>query len=109
MNTQKGAIWATCSAISFLVSAIGLWLGLDIMVNTINEEFDPIIKGASSTDLFILATMFALLGIGFIVIYYLSEMKDTQETLRSACQSIEVGVYSLQEASQDSTASNKSK
>lgn len=122
MNTQKGAIWATFSALSFLVSAIVLWLGLDKMLNYSNGESYPykfhnayvggdaynyIINGNYATGFFVLATMFALLGIGFIVIYYLCKMHDTQETLRSSCQSMEVGVYALQEASQDSTESSE--
>lgn len=101
MKANGKSIWKWLSSISFIISAIVMWLGLDKMFNYNNGELYPyeyhnayvggdaynyIINGNYATGFFVLATMFALMGIGFIVLYYLSRMADGQEKLYSASQ-----------------------
>ena len=96
INTEGKGIWKGLSSISFIISVIVLGLGLDKMFNYENGESIPyeyhnayvggdaynyIINGNYATGFFVLAAMFALMGIGFIVLYYLSKMADGQEKL----------------------------
>lgn len=91
MYSEGKGLWKVLSSISFIISAIVLGLGLDKIFNYDNGESFPheyhnayvggdaynyIINGNYATGFFVLATMFALLGIGFIVLYYLSKIAN---------------------------------
>ena len=101
MKAKGKGLWKGLSCISFLVSAAALSLGLDKMLYYDNGEYYPyeyhnvyvggdaynyIINGNYATGFFVLAAMFALMGIGFIVLYYLSKMADGQGKLLSRYQ-----------------------
>ena len=97
MNTQSGkSIWKILSAIMFGVSIIAMGFGFDRMLNYDNGEYYPyeyhnvyvggdaynyIINGNHATGFFVLATMFALMGVGFVALYYLSKLVDRQSEL----------------------------
>lgn len=106
-------------SIAFIISASVLGLGLDKMFNYDSGEYFPyeyhnayvggdaynyIINGNYATGFFVLATMFALLGVGFIVLYYLSKMVDGQSKLLSTNQSIEDSVHKLEQKPQVDSA-----
>lgn len=101
MKAKGKGLWKGLSCISFLVSAAALSLGLDKMLYYDNGEYYPyeyhnvyvggdaynyIINGNYATGFFVLAAMFALMGIGFIALYYLSKMADGQGKLLSRYQ-----------------------
>ena len=82
-------IWGTLSAISFICCLIMIGLGLNKMFIYDNGEYYPfeyhnayvggdaynyIINGNYATGFFVLATMFALLFIGFIAVMYLERI-----------------------------------
>lgn len=94
LETKK--IWKILSGTSFIISIVALMYGFDKMFNYSNGEAPPyeyhnayvggdaynyIINSNYATSFFVLATMFALMGIGFIVLYYLSKMADEQSKL----------------------------
>lgn len=96
MKSEGKGILKVFSGITFVVSAVFFGLGLDKMFNYDNGEYYPyeyhnayvggdaynyIINGNYATGFFVLATMFALLGIGFIALYYMSKMVNGQEKL----------------------------
>ena len=96
MNQKGNGLWKALSCVTFIISAIVLGLGLDKMFNYDSGEYFPyeyhnayvggdaynyIINSNYATSFFVLATMFALMGIGFIVLYYLSKMADEQRKL----------------------------
>ena len=108
--------YAFAFSISFIISVIVLGLGLDKMFNYENGESIPyeyhnayvggdaynyIINGNYATGFFVLAAMFALMGIGFIVLYYLSKMADGQSKLLSTNQNIEGSVHKLEQKPQE--------
>ena len=119
MKPEGKGIWKGLSSIAFIISAIALGLGLDKMFNYDSGEYYPyeyhnayvggdaynyIINGNYATGFFVLATMFALMGIGFIVLYYLSKMADGQSKLLSTNQNIEGSAHKLgQEPQEDTT------
>ena len=118
MKPEGKGIWKGLSSISFIVSAIVLGLGLDKMFNYDSGEYYPyeyhnayvggdaynyIINGNYATGFFVLATMFALMGIGFIVLYYLSKMADGQGKLLSTNQNIEGSIHKLGQKPQENT------
>lgn len=101
MKAAGKGLWKGLSSISFIISAATLGMGLDKMFRYDNGEYYPyeyhnvyvggdaynyIINGNYATGFFVLATMFALMGIGFIVLYYLSKMTNGQEKLLSLHQ-----------------------
>ena len=119
MNPEGKGIWKFLSIISFVISLIVLGLGLDKMLNYDSGELFPyeyhnayvggdaynyIINGNYATGFFVLATMFALMGIGFIVLYYLSKMADGQSKLLSTNQNIEGSVHKLEQKPQADSA-----
>ena len=119
MKPEGKGLWKGLSSIAFIISAIVLGLGLDKMFNYDSGEYYPyeyhnayvggdaynyIINGNYATGFFVLAAMFALMGIGFIVLYYLSKMADGQDKLLSTNQNIEGCVHSLEQKPQDSAA-----
>ena len=116
MKPEGKGLWKGLSSISFVISAIVLGLGLDKMFNYDSGEYYPfeyhnayvggdaynyIINGNYATGFFVLATMFALMGIGFIGLYYLSKMADGQSKLLSTNQNIEGSVYKLGQEPQE--------
>ena len=117
MKSEGKGLWKGLSGISFIISAIVLGFGLDKMFIYDNGEYAPyeyhnayvggdaynyIINGNYSTGFFVLATMFALMGIGFIILYYLSKMADGQSKLLAASPATECSEYSLEKAKEDS-------
>ena len=119
METEGKGFWKGLSSLSFIISAIVLGLGLDKMLNYDSGEYYPyeyhnayvggdaynyIINGNYATGFFVLAAMFALMGIGFIILYYLSKMADGQSNLLSTDQNIEDDVYKSEQKSQEDFA-----
>ena len=86
-NKGKSSLrWRILSVVSFILSGIMLYKVYDKMTRYYNPEYswrssvnayvgadayNYIINGTYATSFFILATMFALMGIGFIIILYL--------------------------------------
>lgn len=68
------------------------------------DAYNYIINSNYATGFFVLATMFALMGIGFIVLYYLSKMADGQSKLLSTNQNIEGSVHKLEQKPQADSA-----
>ena len=116
MKSDGNGIWKGLSRVAFIISAIVLGLGLDKMLNYDNGEYAPyeyhnayvggdaynyIINSNYATGLFVLATMFALMGIGFITLYYLSKMDDGQSKLLTANQTVGNGIHELEQNSQE--------
>ena len=62
-----------------------------------SDAYNYIINSNYATGFFGLATMFALMGIGFIVLYYLLKMVDSQSKLLSTNQTIEGSVLTLEQ------------
>lgn len=104
MKLKGKNFWKFLSSISFIISVIILGLGLDKIFNYDNGESFPyeyhnayvggdaynyIINGNYATGFFVLAAMFALMGIGFIVLYYLSKIADGQEGLLTFSHNVE--------------------
>ena len=97
-------IWKRLSYVNFAISAIALAMGLDKMLLYDNGENYPfkvhnayvggdaynyIINGNYATGFFVLATMFALIGIGFVILYYLSKLVDENRTQTATAFSVE--------------------
>lgn len=112
MKPEGKGLWKGLSIIAFIISAIILALGLDKMLNYNNGEYYPyeyhnayvggdaynyIINSNYATGLFVLATMFSLIGIGFIILYYLSKFADGQGKLLSMDQTIEDYTYQMEQ------------
>lgn len=119
MKPEGKGLWKGLSSIAFIISAIVLGLGLDKMFNYDSGEYYPyeyhnayvggdaynyIINSNYATGFFVLATMFALMGIGFIVLYYLSKMADGQSKLLSTNQNIEGSAHKLEQKPQADSA-----
>ena len=119
MKLEGKGIWKGLSSIAFIISAISLSLGLDKMFNYDSGEYYPyeyhsayvggdaynyIINGNYATGFFVLATMFALMGMGFIVLYYLSKIADGQGKLLSINQDLEGCSHSLEQKPQKDAA-----
>lgn len=86
---QKSSVWKVLSGISFFVSLIFLYMGFDKIYSYDNGELYPytyhnayvggdaynyIINGNYATAFFVLTLTFAMLGIGFCVLAYLSKI-----------------------------------
>ena len=112
MNTEGKTIWKILSVCSFIGSTIAIYLGFDKMLNYVNSEYawaEPhnayvggdaynyIINGNYSTGFFVLATMFALMGVGFIVVYYLSKIANTEEESITYSQMIHRSIQNSKE------------
>lgn len=119
MKSEGKGLWKGLSCFSFIASAVILGVGLDKMFNYDSGEFYPyeyhnayvggdaynyIINSNYATGFFVLATMFALMGIGFIVLYYLSKMADGQSKLLSTNQQIEGNIHKLEQKPQDDSS-----
>lgn len=86
---KKNNIWKILSGISFFVSLIFLYMGFDKIYSYDNGELYPytyhnayvggdaynyIINGNYATAFFVLTLTFAMLGIGFCVLAYMTKM-----------------------------------
>ena len=120
MNPEGKGIWKFLSIISFVISLIVLGLGLDKMLNYDSGELFPyeyhnayvggdaynyIINSNYATGFFVLATMFSLVGIGFIILYYLSKISDGQGKLLSTDRTIEDCTYRMEQKLKEITIS----
>lgn len=96
MKSTRANLWTGLSVVSFIISAIFICVGFEKMFVYENGESYPydlhnayvggdaynyIINGNYATAFFVLATLFALLGVGFIIVYYLHKSDSTQELL----------------------------
>lgn len=96
MKSTRTNLWTGLSVVSFVISAILIFVGFEKMFVYENGESYPydlhnayvggdaynyIINGNYATAFFVLATLFALLGVGFIIVYYLHKADSTQELL----------------------------
>lgn len=75
--------WIVLSIISAILSVINMILGFDKMLNYINDglsfhnayvgadAYNFIINGTYSTGFFVLAAMFGIMGVGFLIIRHL--------------------------------------
>lgn len=96
MKNTGTSSWKVLSTLSFIVSAIFICMGFYKMFVYENGEYYPynsqnayvggdaynyIINGNYATAFFVLATLFALLGVGFIIVHYLHKADTTQELL----------------------------
>lgn len=112
MESEGKRIWKILSSIAFIISVVALGFGLDKMLNYNSGESYPyeyhnayvggdaynyIINGNYATGLFVLSTMFALMGIGFIILYYLSKMADGQNKLLTTNRTIEGSVHRIEQ------------
>lgn len=119
MKSEGKGLWKGLSCFAFIASAVILGVGLDKMFNYDSGEFYPyeyhnayvggdaynyIINSNYATGFFVLATMFALMGIGFIVLYYLSKLADGQSKLLSTNQQIEGNIHKLEQKPHDDSS-----
>lgn len=96
MKSTRANVWTGLSVVSFVISAILICVGFEKMFVYENGESYPydlhnayvggdaynyIINGNYATAFFVLATLFALLGVGFIIVYYLHKADSTQSLL----------------------------
>lgn len=97
MKNIETSLWKVFSALSFITSAIFICVGFEKMFVYENGESYPydlhnayvggdaynyIINGNYATAFFVLATLFALLGVGFIIVHHLHKADSTQELLK---------------------------
>lgn len=90
---KRSSGWIWLSGLSFLAMLINIFRGFDKMNNYSTGDYYPyivknayvggdaynyIINGNYATAFFVLATLFAILGIGGLILYYLSGL-PTQE------------------------------
>ena len=90
---KRSSGWIWLSGLSFLAMVINIFRGFDKMNNYSSGDYYPyivknayvggdaynfIINGNYATAFFVLATLFAILGIGGLILYYLSGL-PTQE------------------------------
>ena len=103
MEIEGKKVWKYLSIISYIGSLITCIKGLDKMYNYVNSEYswieshnayvggdayNYIINGNYATGFFVLATMFALMGVGFIVVYYQSKIANTVDQKLSRLQRV---------------------
>lgn len=82
--------WAVISAIMFIISLVPLYQGYDKMTNYYSSEtytslnknayvggdaYNYIINAGYATAFFVLAVGAALLGVGFLIVYYISDKR----------------------------------
>ena len=91
MEVKGKAVWKFFSVITFAAAAVFIGLGMDKMFSYVyrnvyvgGDAYNYIINGNYATGFFVLAAMCALMGIGFIVLYYLSKLAAGQEALLPA-------------------------
>ena len=90
---KKSNVWKVLSCISFFVSLIFLYMGFDKIYSYDNGELYPytyhnayvggdaynyIINGNYATAFFVLTLTFAMLGIGFCILAYLSKISASR-------------------------------
>ncbi|MCC8023708.1 MAG: hypothetical protein LIP16_00115 [Clostridium sp.] len=86
----RNKIWAWCSGIMFVIALFPLYKGYDKMTNYYSSDtyyslnknayvggdaYNYIINGEYATAFFVLAIGAALMGIGFLIVYYISGKK----------------------------------
>ena len=86
----RNKVWAWLSGIMFFISCIPLYKGYDKMTNYYSSDtyyslnvnayvggdaYNYIINAGYATAFFVLAIGAALLGVGFLIVYYLSDKK----------------------------------
>lgn len=89
-SIERNKIWAWLSGIMFVISMIPLYEGYDKMTNYYSSDtydslnknayvggdaYNYIINAGYSTAFFVLAIGAALLGVGFLIVYYISGKK----------------------------------
>lgn len=92
MKKSKQIIWAVASIVMFIVSAVMVFLGRDKMVNYHGGEslfpqnvyvggdaYNYIINTGYASNYFLLALIFVVMGIGFLIIHYLEKIKTIKE------------------------------
>ncbi|HEY8890510.1 MAG TPA: hypothetical protein VIM70_09675 [Clostridium sp.] len=94
MDESKQAVWNVLSGVMFFVSSIMVYIGYDKLTNYYSSEtlsslnknsyvggdaYNYIINGTRSTSFFVLATMFAMVGVGFIIIGYLDKISNIRQ------------------------------
>ena len=85
---KQWTFWNVTAIISFICAIFTFYKGYDKMMNYSNREYYPydsintyvvgdaynyIINANYSTAFFVLTTMFVIMGIGFIIIHYVSQ------------------------------------
>lgn len=103
MYNYGNSSFKVLSIISFVATAVFIYLGFDKMANYSSGDIYPyklhnayvggdaynyIINGNYATAFFVLASMFAIIGIGLAVMYYLSKLSEQQDRLISITSSI---------------------
>jgi hypothetical protein len=81
-------IWGVLSGLSFLISCIMIYLGFNKMTQYDSvlhknsyvggDAYNYIINGTYATSFFVLALVFSILGIGFIIVSYLDKISANQ-------------------------------
>lgn len=86
-KTRKITVWSIMSIISFIVSGFMLYKGYDKFAHYTNIEgyssinvnayvggdaYNYIINSNYATGFYVLATLFTILGVGFLVIHFLN-------------------------------------
>ncbi|MBW9146553.1 hypothetical protein K2F40_16175 [Clostridium sp. CM028] len=96
MNKSKQEKWNLLSAVMFIVSSVMIYLGYDKLTNYYSSDvssltknsyvggdaYNYIINGTRATSFFVLATMFAILGVSFIMIGYLDKISNIKQSER---------------------------
>lgn len=96
MNKSKQEKWNLLSAVMFIVSSVMIYLGYDKIANYYSNDvsslsknsyvggdaYNYIINGTRSISFFVLATMFAILGVSFIMIGYLDKISNIRQSER---------------------------
>lgn len=107
MKLKGNEFWIVLSVISFLVAIVLIFFGLDKLLNYSNNDYkyynayvggdayNFIINGNYANGFFILAAMFALIGVGFIIAYYQTKMIVIQETMMASTISTESAIYKI--------------
>ena len=88
ITRKKNKMWAILSGIMFGISIIPFYKGYDKMTNYYSSDsysilnknayvggdaYNYIINAGYATAFFVLAVGFALVGVGFLIVYYLSD------------------------------------
>lgn len=87
----RNKLWAVLSAVMFIISIIPFYKGYDKMTNYYSSDtfyslnrnayvggdaYNYIINAGYATAFFVLSVGFALLGIGFLIVYYISGREE---------------------------------
>ena len=80
-SPERNNLWAAMSVFSFIVSSVPFYKGYDKMTNMFSyknsyvggDAYNMIANASFSTSYFVLGVGLCLLGIGFLILYYLSD------------------------------------